>query len=164
MRYDVLYIFFSLQSPQLPPPWVMVWGRAICPEGLYRRDIDQIPILGENWHFRWGWFFFQVGFENFLYKNSEFESKKNYFDRIFYNFSLLVPYPKNFLVACIYILVFHGIYSLSPSTNNFLLGLKSFFYLVARVWENFRFLGDFFYWGDLICFFGEGGRLGHFLP
>ena len=127
MRCDVLYIFFSLQSPQLPPPWVMVWGRAICPEGLYRRDIDQIPILGENWHFRWGWFFFRLDLKTSCIKIVSSSLKKNYFDRIFYNFSLLAPYPKNFLVACIYILVFHGIYSLPPSTNNFLLGLKSFF-------------------------------------
>ena len=31
-----------------------------------------------------------------------------------------------------------------------------FRYLVARGWENFKFLWDFLYWGELISFVGEG--------
>ena len=49
-------------------------------------------------------------------------------------FSLLVPDPSNFLVVRICILIFHGVYS----------------YLVAKDWENFRFLGNLLYFGDLI--------------
>ena len=62
--------------------------------------------------------FFQVGLENSLYKkNSEYESqakKEKDSDCNFYNFSLLVPYPDKFLVVCICIPIFHGIYSPYP--------------------------------------------------
>ena len=75
--------------------------------------------------------FFQVGLENSLYKNSEFDfsNKKDDSDCISYIFSLLVTYPKNFLVASIFILVFHGIYSFSPSTNIFFMGAENYFIL-----------------------------------
>ena len=32
-----------------------------------------------------------------------------------------------------------------------------FSFLLARGWEDFKFLGDLLYWGDLISFLGEGG-------
>ena len=44
------------------------------------------------------------------------QKKKNDSDFNFYNFSLLVPYPNKFLVVCICIVIFHGIYS--PLTTN----------------------------------------------
>ena len=61
-------------------------------EDLYRRDVGQIRILDGNWQFIFG-NFFQVGLENFLYKNCHFESETKKKD--FCCFSLLVPYPKN---------------------------------------------------------------------
>ena len=64
--------------------------------------------------------FFQVGLEDSLYK------KKDDSNFISFNFSHLVPYTNNFLVACICILVFHGLYSLPPSTNIFFVGAKTF--------------------------------------
>ena len=30
--------------------------------------------------------------------------------------------------------------------------------LVARDWEDFKFLGDLLYWGDIISFLGEGAK------
>ena len=86
----------------------------------------------------------------------KFQTKNNDFNRNFYNFLLLVPCPNNFLVLCICIPIFHGIYS-TQSTQKYCLlcGLKMFSYLAARNWENFKLLGDLLYWGDLISFLGE---------
>ena len=62
MGSDVLHIIFSLHTPPFSAHMGdgggkgggRGWGGgAIYPEGLYRRDIDQIGILVENWHFRW---------------------------------------------------------------------------------------------------------------
>ena len=33
---------------------------------------------------------------------------------------------------------------------------KFFSYIVARGWENFKFLGGLLYWGDIIYFLGDG--------
>ena len=62
MGCDVLYIIFSLlPPPPLPHPMVEGGGReggwAIYAEGLYKKYIDQIAVLGENCHSRSGWFF-----------------------------------------------------------------------------------------------------------
>ena len=89
--------------------------------------------------------------------NTNLRRKKNDSDSNFYNFSLLVPYPNNFLLVCICILIFHGIYPLPPPTNIYIFcGVYNFFScLVARGWENFKFLGDLLRRGDLIPFLGE---------
>ena len=86
---------------------------------------------------------------------------KNCIDRFLYgcnfcHFSFLFPCPNKFLVVCLCILIFHGIYP--PNHKYFFVGLKCFSYLVARGWENFKFLGDLLYWGELIFFLGEGSR------
>ena len=87
-----------------------------------------------------------------LSKNEKNDSHFN-----FCNFSLLVPKANKFVVVCICIIIFHGIYSPLPQ-NTFFVGAKHFFlYLVARAWEYFKFLGDLLYWGVLISFFGVGG-------
>ena len=47
-----------------------------------------------------------------------------------------------------------------PSTNIFIWQLKRFWYLVARGWENFKFLVDLLYWGEPNFVFGrEEARL-----
>ena len=105
--------------------------------------------------------FFQVGLENFLYKNSEYESQqKNDYKCSFYNFSLLVPYPNNFLVVCICILIFHGIYSPpSQPTNIFLWRAKNLLFdLYLGAWKNSNFLGPFRLGGTLFLFWQRGVR------
>ena len=72
------------------------------------------------------------------------------------------PYPNKFLVFCICILIFHGVYSLLP-TNMFFWWTNFFLCLVARDWEDFKFLEDLLYWERPIFFFGRG-MLDHFLP
>ena len=86
-------------------------------EHLYGRDKGQIAVLGENWHFRWGRFFFRLELKISFTKNSENKSqaKKNDSDCNFYNFWLLVPCPNKFVVVCICTVIFHGIYSLQPT-------------------------------------------------
>ena len=63
-------------------------------------------------------------------KNSEykFQAKK----KKIYNFSLLVPYPIKFVVVCICIVIFHGIYSPLPTYIVFCGGLKFFSYLFVN--------------------------------
>ena len=46
---------------------------------LYRRDLGQIRILGEKWHFRWGWFFSRCNLKTPCIKNSEYESQAKKF-------------------------------------------------------------------------------------
>ena len=73
--------------------------------------------------------FFRWDLKTPCIKSNEYESqKKNDSDSNFYNFSLLVPYPKYFLLVCICVLFFHDIYPLPLPTNiYFLRGLKHFF-------------------------------------
>ena len=55
--------------------------------------------------------------------------------------------------------VFVSLFSMAYTPHSqifFLWGKKKNSYLVARGWENFKFLGDLLYWGELICFLGEG--------
>ena len=42
---------------------------------LKRRDSGQSRILGGNWHFRWGWFFFRWDLKTPCIKNNEYESQ-----------------------------------------------------------------------------------------
>ena len=70
-------------------------------------------------------------------------NKKNDSDCTFENFSLLVPYPKDFLVVCICILI-SMVYT-PITTKSFLRRLIFFSYLVARGWENLKCLGDLLY-------------------
>ena len=64
--------------------------------------------------------------------------------------------PNNFLVVCICILIFHGIYSPYPQIFFFGGGRANFFVcLVAGGWEDFKFLHDLLYWGDLVSFLKE---------
>ena len=89
--------------------------------------------------------------------NLKQKKKKNDSYCNFCNFSLFIPSPNKFLVVCICILIFHGIYSPIPRTF-FLLGVGANFFslLVARGWEDFKFLGDLLNWEDLISFLVEG--------
>ena len=156
--WDVIFYILILvcslyPSPPRPPcpAWVTVarGGWDIYSEGLNRREVDQIAILGENWHFRWDWFF-----TGGTWKLLRVWKKKDDSDCTFYNFSPLVPCPNNFLVFCVCILVFHGIYSLAPSTNVFVVGTKKFFlsfsYGLGKFqtsWEAFLLGGlNFLFW------------------
>ena len=71
-----------------------------------------------------GGIFFRWELKTPSIKNSKYKSqgKKNDSDCNFYNFSLLVPYPKKFVVVCICIVIFHGIYSPLPTNNFFFVG------------------------------------------
>ena len=102
------------------------------------------------------WIFFRWDLKTLCIKNSECKSqaKKNDSNCNFCNFSLLLPYPNKFLVVCICILIFHGIYP--PTHKYFLLG-NNFFCLVARGWEDLKFLRELLYWGKLTSFLREGG-------
>ena len=51
--------------------------------------------------------------------------QKNDSDCNFYHVPLLVPYPNNFLVVCICILIFHGLYF--PTHKYFFVGADFFF-------------------------------------
>ena len=62
----------SLQCLQPPPPLPLCDGG--FQKVLYRRNIGQTGIFGEDWHFRWG-DFFQVGLKNSMYKNIECKSQ-----------------------------------------------------------------------------------------
>ena len=89
--------------------------------------------------------FFEVGLENSLYKkivNMNLKQKKK--NDSVYNFSLLVPCPNIFLVVCIFILIFHGIYSPLPTNIFFVEGYFSVC-VVARSWEDLKFLVDLLY-------------------
>ena len=98
----VLKVIIVHAPPPLPFPHF--------PERLYRRG------LWSNQTFGWE-------LKTSCIKNSEYESQaKKYMIRIA-RFSLLVPYPNKFLVLCICILIFHGIYSPFPlPTNTFFEG------------------------------------------
>ena len=84
------------------------------PERLYRRG------LWSNQTFGWE-------LKTSCIKNSEYESQaRKYMIRIA-RFSLLVPYPNKFLVLCICILIFHGIYSPFPLPTNIFFEGECFF-------------------------------------
>ena len=92
-------------------------------ERVYRRDLCQIVILGGNWHFRWGWYFSGGTWKLSVWKIVNMNLKqKNDSKCGFYNFSLLLPYPNNFLVVCICTIIFHGIYSPTPTNIFFVEG------------------------------------------
>ena len=103
-------------------------------ERLYSQHLGQIRILGENWHFRWGCFFFVVVFFRWDLKTPgiktrEYESQaKKGSDCNFYSFSLLVPCSNTFLVPCTCTLIFHSINSHLPTTIFLCEGLISFFF------------------------------------
>ena len=92
-------------------------------------------------------------------KNSEYKSqaKKKDRDCNFYNFSLLAPYPNKFLVVCICILIFHGIYS--PFPQILFVGDYIFCVLLLGPGKMSNLLGSLYSLGDLISFLGEGDRL-----
>ena len=128
-------------------------------EPLYRRDFGQIEILGENWHFRWGWFFFMWDLK---IHRIEDESQAKKVIPIVISTTSHFWCTNKFLVECIFILI-SMVYT--PPNHHFLFffggGVKFFFScLAARGWEDFKFLGDLLNWEDLIFFSGEGG-LGH---
>ena len=52
--------------------------------------------------------------------NMNLKQKKNDSDCNFYHVSLLVAYPNKFLLVCLCILMFHGIYTPPPTTTNIL--------------------------------------------
>ena len=71
----------------------------------------------------------------------------------FYSFSLLVAYPNNYLVVCIFVSLFFMVYTPLHPQIFFCGGWTFFLYLIARGLENFKFHGDLLYWVDLIYFF-----------
>ena len=70
MECDVLYIIYILQPP---PPLPLCDGE--FSEGLYRMDISQIGIFGEDWHFRQG-DFLKVGLKSSMYTEYKSHTKK----------------------------------------------------------------------------------------
>ena len=130
-----------------------------------RKDLCQIVILGAKWHFRWWWFFpggtWKLSVQKIVNANlkQKIDSKCS-----FYNLSLLVPYPNNFLVVCICICIFHGVYNPLPHLQIFFLWrAKKFFVSCSQGLGKFQTS-----WGPSVqggpnFLFGRG-RLGHFLP
>ena len=89
-----------------PLPLGVMWGMlSDYSECLYRKDLGQIGILDWNWHFRSGLIFSGGTW-------IQISNKKNDSNCNSYNFSILVSYPNNFVVVCIFI--FHGIYFPHP--------------------------------------------------
>ena len=89
--------------------------------------------------------------------NTNLKQKKKDRDCNFYNFSLLAPYPNKFLVVCICILIFHGIYSPFPQ----ILFVEDYIFCVLLLGPGkmSNLLGSLYSLGDLISFLGEGDRL-----
>ena len=114
--------------------------------------------LRSNWDFGWelaiqlGMIFFRWDFKTPCIKHSEYKSQAKKKKDLDCNF----VHPNKFLVVSIFILIFHGLYSPIP-TNIFLQG-ANFLCVVARGWEDFKFLGELMYWRYLISFLGEGGQ------
>ena len=112
-------------------------------EGLYRKDVGQIGILGESWHFRKGWFF-QVRLENSLYKKYKSSQKKKkgisiVIPIVIYHFCspVLTTFWYSLFVPMVqYILP-------NPPTSIFFEGAKFFLYLVASSWKISNFLWTF---------------------
>ena len=74
-------------------------------ERLYRRDFGQIEILGENWHFRWGWFVFMWDLKIHCIKDSEYESQAKKVIPIVISTTSHFWCTNKFLVECIFILI-----------------------------------------------------------
>ena len=112
--------------------------------------------------------FFQVGFENSLYKkivNSNLKQKKM-IDCNFYNFSLLAPYPNKFLIVCICILV-SMVYN-PPYPQIYFFCVGDFFFRVLQLGAVKISIFFFFRVGGSVLgvfnfLFGKG-VLHHFLP
>ena len=82
--------------------------------------------------------------------------QKNDSDCNFYHFSpLLVPYPNNFLVACLCILIFNGVYP--PPTNIVFVGLKKFFVSCSKRLGKFQTSCGPSVLGGTNIHFGRGG-------
>ena len=135
---------FTQFAPSPPPStWVMKgrWGEG----GLSRTSIQE--GFRSNWDFGWE-LGLQVGVISFRWDSKTPYIKmvnrnlkqQNDSDCNFYNFSLLIPYPSEFLVVCICILIFHGIYSPLPTNIFFCGGLTFFSCLAVKGWEDFKFL------------------------
>ena len=59
----------------------------------------------------------------------------------------------------LYLYPYFSWYILPPTLKYFFVGVIFFFScLVARDWEDFKFLGDLLYWGNLISFLEDGAR------
>ena len=132
-------------TPHTPPPlgYAEPFVRMFIQEGLT-----------SIWDFGWelalqvGVIFFRWDLKTPCIKNSEYKSqakKKKDSNCNFYNFSLLVPQPNKFVVVCICIFIFHGIYSpLALSTNIFFMGAKFCFCVLQQGAGNVsNFLGTF---------------------
>ena len=105
-----------------------VGGLSDFSESLYRRELGQTGILGGNWHFRWGGFFFRRDLKTSCIKNSECKSqakKKKKIQIVISTISHLVPSPNKFVVVCICIIIFLGLYS----PQDFLLWGANFFFV-----------------------------------
>ena len=110
-----------------PPPCPGCWGWV---GGGWWAIFENVHIGGTYLKLRWLWgWFFSGGTWKLCIKNSEYESlTKNDSKYSFYNLSLLLQYPNNFLVVCIYILISHGTYILPP------LQIETCFDTVCPVW------------------------------
>ena len=96
-----------------------------------------------------GVIFCQAGLENSLYKNKEYEFQtKKMIPIVVSTISLQ-------LSGSLYLYPYFSWY-IPPIHKQFFVGAINFVsYLVAKGWENFKFLRDLLYWGDLISFLGE---------
>ena len=149
-----------------PSPWVMQGGVLSHFSTVFIQE-----GLRLNQEFGWdlavqvGVIFFRWDLKTPRIKNSEYihilsKNEKNNSYCNFYNFSLLVPQPNKFVVVCICIIIFHGIYfSLSP--NIFLVGGYFFFFCILQLGRGniSNFLVTSCIGGPNFLF--RGGRLGH---
>ena len=122
-QYDSLYSFVTTKNIHLhiERDFIVcihsalgdgVEGLSHFTEVLYSSDLGHTGILGGNWHFEC-WWFFSGGtwkFPVYIKIVTMNLKQKNDSDCNLYYFSILVPYPNNFLVPCLCILIFHGVY------------------------------------------------------
>ena len=128
-----------------------------------------------NWDFGWELalqvrvIFFRWDLKTPCIKNREYKSQAKKVVLILISTISHFWSPNNFLV------VFVSLFSMVDTPHYWQIffggggrGLNFFSRLVARDWEDLKFLGDLLYLGDLISFLEEGvwggGGLGHFLP
>ena len=69
------------------------------------------------------------------------------------------PYPSNFLVVFLYIVIFHGINLSSLPRNIFFMGLKVFFLSCSQGLEKFQISWRPSVVGETNIFFGRGGSV-----
>ena len=111
--------------------------------GLYSRYLGQIAILGGNCTLGVGWA--QEGIFFTYIKNSEYESQtKKIIQIVISTISHFWSPNLTTFWQSVFVSLFCMVYT-PPSPTNIFFVLLFFLYLVARGWENFKFLGDHLY-------------------